>query len=262
MNETIKIFIGCAPNYDDIESQAALEWSIRKHVSMPVDINWMFLSNDPESPFNGWDTTAWATPFSGLRWAVPELCNFQGRAIYMDSDFLVLSDIAELWRQEFKPGKVVLAKGGGNWRLCMSLWDCAAAKKYMMPIKDLKRKSSTHQTMAGRFNSHSGIVEPFKGDWNCLDARSGENLEAVKALHYTRMTTQPQLKYALLRLKKIGFSHWFDGRVTSHPNKDVVKLFDSYLNEAMDNGYTLDSYTTHEPYGPVMKQRFGGRAVC
>jgi len=261
VNTPIKIFIGCAPNHDDAESQAALEWSIRKNVTAPVEIVWMRLSLDPQSPFYGWDSTAWATPFSGFRWAVPELCNFEGRAIYMDSDFLVLSDIAELWKQSFKPGKVVLAKGGGHWRLCMSLWDCAAAKKYMMPIRDLKRKSGTHQTMAGRFNSNSGIVQPFKGDWNCLDARGGEDLKNVKALHYTRMSTQPQLRYAIPRLQKSGIRHWFDGKKMPHPNKEVVKLFDFYLKEAIENGYGVEKYTGHKPYGAVMKQRYGGRAV-
>jgi len=261
-DEPIRIFIGCAPNHDDAESQAVLKWSIRKHASMPVEITWMFLSGDPESLFHGWNSRSWATPFSGLRWAVPELAGFQGRAIYMDSDFIVLADIADLWRQEFQPGKVVMAKGGGNWRLCMSLWDCAGARKHMIPIEKLKRDSSNHQKMGGRFSPNSGRVQAFQGDWNCLDARHGEDLKNVKALHYTRMSTQPQLQYALPRLRKQGGRHWFDGRVGSHPRGDVKLLFAAYLNEAISNGYTVEKYTQHKPYGDVMKQRFGGRAVC
>ena len=262
MNEAIKIFIGCAPNHDDAESQAVLEWSIRKHVTKPVEITWMRLSQDPQSPFNGWNSTSWATPFSGLRWAVPELCNFEGRAIYMDSDFIVLADLAELWNQEIPDGKVVLAKGGGNWRLCMSLWDCARAEKYMMPIEKMKKKSNSHQTMGGRFSGSSGLVHPFAGDWNNLDARHGESIDNIKALHYTRMSTQPQLQYALPRLKKNGQRHWFDGHVSAHPRGEVIWLFDHYLKEAADNGYMVEKYTRHEPYGPVMKQRFGGRVLC
>ena len=262
MSEAIRIFIGCAPNHDDAESQAVLEWSIRKHASRPVEIMWMMLSNDPDSPFHGWDSTSWATPFSGLRWAVPELCNFEGKAIYMDSDFIVLSDIAELWDQGFPPGKVVLAKGKGNWRLCMSLWDCAAARKHMMPIDRLKHKSNSHQMMSGRFSGSSGIVQPFEGDWNNLDARQGEKIETIKALHYTRMSSQPQLQYARPRLQKAGMTHWFDGKIMAHPRGEVIWLFDSYLKEAEKNGYSPDMYTRHEPYGPVMKQRFGGRVLC
>jgi len=77
MTESIKIFVGCAPNYEDAESQAVLEWSIRKHASQPVEITWMMLSNDPETLFTQWETNKWSTPFSGLRWAVPELCDFK-----------------------------------------------------------------------------------------------------------------------------------------------------------------------------------------
>ncbi|NIQ01583.1 MAG: glycosyl transferase [Nitrospinaceae bacterium] len=262
MSETLKIFIGCAPNHDDVESQAVLEWSIRKHASRPVDITWMRLSQDPESPFHGWNTCAWPTPFSGFRWVVPELAGYEGRAIYMDSDFIVLADLAELWDQQFQPGKAVLAKGGGNWRLCMSLWDCAAAKPHTVPIEKLKVNPSNHQKMASRFSAGSGLIQPFKGDWNCLDARNGEDLNRIKALHYTRMSTQPQLEYALPRLSKSGGCHWYDGRTAKHPRQDVRDMFARYLKEAEANGYGIERYMQHEPFGSIHKQRFGGRAVC
>ena len=65
----VRVFVGCAPNHEDAESQAVLEHSIRKHASLPVDITWMKLSRDPVSPFSGWNTELWPTPFSGFRWA-------------------------------------------------------------------------------------------------------------------------------------------------------------------------------------------------
>src|SRR5882762_6242859 len=118
MTETARIFVGCAANNEDLESQVVLEYSLRKHASIPVEITWMQLSRNPASPFYsdpekglGWRTKQWATPFSGFRWALSVLCEFEGRAIYMDSDFIVMSDIAALWYQEFSPGKIVIAKG-------------------------------------------------------------------------------------------------------------------------------------------------------
>lgn len=254
----IPIFVGCAPNHEDAESQAVLEWSIRKHTSEPVEIRWMYLSSEKSLPFTGWETSRWATPFSGFRWIVPELCGNEGHAIYCDSDFMFLADVAELWAQKPGPGQVVTGKGGAAWRLCCCLWDCAAARAYLPVIDELRRDSNTH----GRLNSyflHSELVRPFNGDWNCLDARHGEELADVKALHYTDMRTQPQLKYAIPRLAALGRSHWYDGATRPHARPDVQELFDTLLAEAADHGYTVDRYTKHRPYGPVAKRSFAGR---
>ena len=42
----------------------------------------------------------WATPFSVFRWAIPHVCNFEGKAIYMDVDMIARDDIAKLWNQQ------------------------------------------------------------------------------------------------------------------------------------------------------------------
>src|SRR5690349_3684211 len=112
----IRLFIGCSGNNEDLESQAVLEWSIRKNTKRETDITWMQLSRDPASPFysdgpHGWQTKFWTTPFSGFRWAIPELCCWEGQAIYSDSDVIFFADIGELWDQPFRDGKCVIAKG-------------------------------------------------------------------------------------------------------------------------------------------------------
>jgi hypothetical protein len=38
------------------------------------------------------------TGFSLRRWMIPQACHFQGTALYLDADQIVLADIAELWR--------------------------------------------------------------------------------------------------------------------------------------------------------------------
>ena len=65
--ERIKLFVGTAPNGEDAESQMVLEYTARKHCSMPIDIVWMKHSNDPMDFRAGWKSTTWATPFSGFR---------------------------------------------------------------------------------------------------------------------------------------------------------------------------------------------------
>lgn len=217
------------------------------------------LSNDPDSPFYGWDTTGWATSFSGLRWAVPALCGYEGRAIYCDSDFIFLADIAELWNQDLPPGKVAIGKGGNQWRMCCCLFDCARAKAHIPCLDELRADPSTHGRMNQHFRNHY-LVHNFQGDWNNLDARHGEKLSNIKALHYTRMNTQPHLEFALPRLKAAGQKHWFDGVVTAHPREDVRELFHNLYYQAIKNGYGIDRYMQHELFGNVKKRSFKGRA--
>lgn len=45
-NAPVHVFVGCAANGEDAESQAVLEYTLRKHSSLPVDIVWMRQSPD------------------------------------------------------------------------------------------------------------------------------------------------------------------------------------------------------------------------
>ncbi|MEN6306099.1 MAG: glycosyl transferase [Armatimonadia bacterium] len=262
----IRIFVGCAPNHEDIESQAVLEWSIRKHASQPVEIEWMKLSRDPASFWysdgqgGGWNTTDWATPFSGFRWSIPARCNFEGRAIYMDSDVIVMGDVAELFTQRMTPGTVALAKGGGSWRYCVSLWNCAEAAKHIRSIEWLRSEPAANKTMISYFASRPHLTQAFAGDWNCLDGEGHPNLRdgQLKALHYTDMGTQPQLRHALPRLAREGRKHWFNGQVRAHPRPDVEALFDELLAEAKANGYGPERYAQDEIFGPIPKRSLTG----
>lgn len=257
--QSIRVFVGCAANHEDAESQQVLEWSIRKNTNRPVDIVWMQLSKDPESFWysdgdKGWQTDLWATPFSAFRWSIPAYCGFEGRAIYMDSDVILKADIGELWDQELLPGKAVLARGEGSWRYCVSLWDCAAVASQIMPLDQLRSNAQAHKIMTERFR-RSTMVQAFRGNWNCLDGETFKNLNdpAIKAIHYTVMANQPQLAHAIPRLAALGRQHWFNGVVKPHWRKDLIALFDELLEEANANGYPLERYTQHSIFGPYKK---------
>ena len=257
----IHVFVGCAANHEDAESQAVLEYTLRLHASEPVDITWMKLSKDPESPFysdagDGWNTTKWATPFSGFRWAVPWLCKFKGRAIYMDSDFIVMADIAELWHQKFRPGKAVLAKGSlASWRMCLSMWDCAEARHCMLPMSKLIVDAGAHKAMTQRFLDNSQVVQDFAGQWNCLDGEGYASINdpEIKAIHYTSMRHQPHLERACARLRNDGRAHWFDGTPERHWREDLIDLFDSMLYGAELSGYLVENYCRDPLFGPYIK---------
>lgn len=259
----IRVFVGCAANHEDLESQAVLEYSIRSQASEEVQITWMKLSRDPGSPFysdagSGWNTSSWATPFSGFRWIVPKLCNYEGRAIYTDSDVIFLDDIAKLWNQPFNPGKIIIGKGGGSWRFCVSMWDCEAAKVFVGPGQLNISQPDFHRHMCRLLAEHPEFVQQFAGDWNCLDGKGYDTIynPYVKALHYTDMRCQPQLKYAKERLAKEGRKHWFDGHTYEHAHPEIQPLFDRLLREALESGFSLDLYQGDPLYGDYTKRSF------
>lgn len=250
----IRVFVGCASG-DDLESQAVLEYTLRKHASRPVDLVWMQQTRDRTSPFfssetEGWNTKNWSTPFSGFRWAIPEVCGFEGEAIYMDSDMIVMDDIAKLWAQPFAPGKIVLAKGNKeSWRFCVAKWDCAAAKAHLPPLSEL-HKAGAHKRMIREFRD-APFVQPFSGNWNCVDGEDYASLTDpdIKIIHYSAENMQPHLKYALPRLAGKGRAHWFDGTISTHIRSDLTELFDRTLEEAKAAGYAPEKYEPVKLFG-------------
>ena len=260
MTQAIRIFVGCDPNDCDLEQMMVLEYSLRKHTTAPIELHWMQLSRDPSSPWFsspadglGWHTERWVTPFSGFRWAIPALCGFSGRAIYMDSDMVVLRDIAELWNAPFGAGKVLMAKGRRNaWRFCVTVWDCAAARATLPDIEEIRKDPGAHQSLIQYFRQHPELIEPLHTDDNNIDG-DGKPLDQIRILHYSDIGTQFSHRYAISRLQAEGAQHWFDGEVLDHPRRDLQALFDRYYSEALAAGYTLDQYRVAQPYGPIVK---------
>jgi hypothetical protein len=255
-NSKARLFVGCAPNGEDAESQAVLEYSVRKHASLPVEITWMKMNRDPRSPWyclyedtgngvrhlGGWISETWQTPFSPFRWTVPEACGFEGKAVYCDSDFVFLSDIANLWNQEFGAGSVALAKGGPDgWRYCLTLWNCPAAKSLFPSVHDMMADPYSHQRCNAFMLRNPQLTRPFSGNWNCVD---GEDVPpaGIDALHYSDMSTQFHLDRARVRLRRQGLRHWFDGGIRPHWRTDLQRLFDDYYIAAVQAGYGPERY--------------------
>lgn len=254
----IKIFVGCAANNEDLESQAVLHWSIIKHASRPVDIVWMQQSNDEKNFFycgpGGWNTKLWATPFSGFRWGIAAHCGYNGRAIYCDSDMIFYSDPAKLFDQVIPRGYSILGKGGGQWRICCSLIDCAEIKNHIPDIDQIKKDPRSHSKLCNTVARTK--TASFSGNWNCLDRElAGRKLPdpSINVLHYTDMRSQPQLRHAIKRLGYDNKSHWFDGKLQLNKYPAINREFDRLLNEAIENGYHPDNYKIKE-FGTYIKR--------
>ena len=248
--DTVRIFAGCDPNDCDLEQMMVLEHSMRKRSSLPVEIHWMRLSRDRDSPWfsdpgnpdGGWRTEQWATPFSGFRWAVPHCCGFAGRAIYMDTDMVVLGDIAELWKHPMQaPSVFVARKESGFQRFCVMLWDCAAARAVLPPIEAIRSNPASHAQITASFKQHPDRVQAMDPAFNNID---GEHKPAseIRILHYSDMGTQFSHRHAFERLRREGRAHWFDGQLMEHPRRDLAEIFETEYRDALANGRHPDQY--------------------
>lgn len=217
-----RIFIGTSINGEDEQAEVTLAYSLRKHSSEPLEITFMRNNTDPNNPFANFNSKSWATPFSGLRWAIPEVCNFKGRAVYMDVDQLNLKDIMELHNIELN-GKAI---GCIQGRTCVMVIDCEKFKDIAVPIEKMKLEARYHAKLYAIVRNPK-ICEIIDTRWNILDGNGNVPISSIWHLHFTSMPTQPW-KPA-----------WYKGQHTPHSRKDLVELWEKYRDEAfaeLENG--------------------------
>jgi len=197
MSDKIRVFIATD---GDIHSDAekVIKYSIEKNTNEEVEINFIRPGYK-----NG------CTGFTNHRYLIPELCNYEGYAIYFDVDMLVLGDLRELWEYK-KPGKWCTTPKRDD----VSVIDCSAFKG-VIPEKDQlmnMRKPALTQKI------QSKIVANIPIEWNTCD----EITDNAKLIHYTDLNTQPWKPSQDIEYKE-------------HPNQAAVDLFFQYLNEANEN---------------------------
>lgn len=248
MSGAIRVFVGADGSNCDLESQVVLEYSLRKFASEPVDITWM--QQAKAGPWSGWQAKSGRTPFTHFRWSIPSVCNYEGRAIYCDSDFLFLADIAELWHQPI-PHVALVRNATGKLSTSCILFDCAKAKGHVPTLEALRKMPDAHSTVLNYFRTHSDLLDPFEGNWDCADFEKDAKRTArlddprIKAIHYTRMEQQLHLKHAIPRLKAEGRTHWYTAGgapVFDHPRQDLQALFDAIYAAAIASGFSIEDY--------------------
>jgi lipopolysaccharide biosynthesis glycosyltransferase len=156
----IPIFIG----YDSKVKIAyhVLAESILRNSSTPVTISPINLSNLKNIYTRKQDPLA-STEFSFSRFLVPHLMNYNGWAIFMDSDMVMLSDITELWnlrnedyaiqvcKHDYTPNSKNKFLGNNqtmyakkNWSSLM-LMDCSKCKTLTPEYVNTKSGLELHQ---------------------------------------------------------------------------------------------------------------------
>ena len=132
------------------------------------------------------------TPFSFQRFLIPELCGFEGRAIYLDADMQVFADIAQLWHHPMEGHDLLAVREGNDGRrgqFSVMLLDCG---RLQWRIEDVVAGLD-----AGRYGYEElmqdmcvarSVGRTLPAAWNSL-----ERYEAgrTRLLHYTDMDTQP-----------------------------------------------------------------------
>lgn len=87
----MRVFIGFDPRQPIAYN--VLQFSILNRASEPVSIHPLVLEQLPIKRCG-------LTPFTFTRYLVPWLCNYEGEAIFMDSDMLCLTDITKIPRND------------------------------------------------------------------------------------------------------------------------------------------------------------------
>lgn len=191
----IPIYIG----YDPKESIAyhVCTNSIIKHSTQPVcfiPLALNLLSHYKEVHFDG------SNEFSYSRFLVSEMQNYQGWALYIDSDTIVTSDISELWnlkddnyaimcvQHEYQTISTTKYFGASNnnyprknWSSVV-LWNCNHKLNQLI-------NSTIIQECSGEYLHrfmwlHDSLIGKLPIEWNWLADEYGIN-ESAKLLHYT-----------------------------------------------------------------------------
>lgn len=199
MIESVDIFVGT--DRSQLLAVAVLEHSILRHSSLPCRVTPLIDLDLPEPTDIRQGSR---TNFSFARFAIPELKDYQGKALYVDADMLVFRDIAQLWNIPFHGAKIVIqedvpdalvrhAKAGAPARrkkqCSVMLIDCARADWHAPSIiAGLDGDYGYDQLMAEMCILREEEVRygvPFA--WNSLEHHDN----ATCLIHYTDMTTQP-----------------------------------------------------------------------
>jgi hypothetical protein len=222
----VRVFIGSGEA--SLLERKTLLYTLRKHTRSPLDI-YVFNGthnaiehNDEPPVLAGMSLKVKyrnVTEFSNYRFLIPQICGYEGRAIFLDSDMICLADIAELFHAPMN-GCSLLAKceayaGAGNWGLSVTLFDCAQSRFDLDAIFEeinlgLFTYQDFHQLSAAFLTHHPHTVGKIDPNWNVFDHYDSE----TKLIHYTNLFQQP----------------W------KHPGHPSGELWFKYFNEARAAG--------------------------
>lgn len=228
----VRVFIGSGEA--SLLERKVLIYTLRKHTKRALDI---YVFNGTHNAIEKNDEPPFLAPmslrakyqniteFSNYRFYIPQICNYSGRAIYLDSDMLCLHDIGDLFDlpmndYDFLAKREAYSNIGREcWGLSVMLIDCSRARfdfeGYLDDIQAGKYTYSDVHQMTPKFLSfHPFSIGEIDPNWNVFDYYD----ENTKIIHYTNLFTQP----------------W------KFPNHPYGELWFEYFSEARKEGWITD----------------------
>lgn len=199
LHETMRVFVGV----DESQLLAAevLEHTIRRFASGPVEVTHM---TEVKAPTPKDRRNRPRTAFSFSRFAIPSLCGFEGRALYVDADMQVFDDIAPLWQIPFGDAKVLCTNQPDppeKWRdsphfhpgrqMSVMMLDCSSLDWHVEEIvRGLDEHRYTYEQLMFDMSllPSREVADDIPPEWNHLEQYEAG---ATKLLHYTVVPTQP-----------------------------------------------------------------------
>lgn len=234
--ERVKVFIGSGEA--SLLERKTLIHSLRKYTQRDLDI-YVFNGTHNAIELNDGEPSLapmslrvkyrnGATEFSLYRFLIPEICNYQGKAIFLDSDIVCLTDIGELFDTPME-GKSFLARKGGyrssnHWALSVMLIDCEKARFDLEATFDEIDQGLYDYTdfmgMSRNYLQHHPypIGELGRG-WNMLDSYD----QNTKLIHYTNLHMQPW-KYPNHPHGEFWFTHFKEAVASGYITEQDIKL--------------------------------------
>ncbi|MCD5982653.1 glycosyltransferase [Pseudomonas alliivorans] len=187
--DSVRVFVAATPA--EWLPMKVLEFSICESTRLSVQLSAIYTHQRP-IPVPRDAVNKARTPFSFQRFLIPELCERNGKAIYMDADMQVFHDIAALWNRPF--GEAVLqtvgsAAGARRSQFSVMLMDCSRLGWNVDDIVcQLDKGEINYQELMYDMKLASPISYSIPETWNSLECFiPGETC----LLHYTDMNTQP-----------------------------------------------------------------------
>lgn len=189
MIEDIRIFVAATPS--EWLPMRVLEFSILETSSLPVKLVPLY-SFDRPIPLPKSKKNQPRTPFSFQRFLIPEMCGYEGKAIYLDSDMLVFKDICQIWKHPLNGCDLQTVEGGGDGRseqFSVMLLNCRTLPWNINDIVDaLNSGELDYEGLMYEMCLAKKIGRDLPAEWNALE-KYKDGVTAL--LHYTDMQSQP-----------------------------------------------------------------------
>lgn len=252
--EIVRVYVGV--DTSQILAVPVLEHSIKRHTDMKVEVIPMLdlPVPEPKDPRQGQ-----RTGFSYSRFCIPKLAGYKGKAIYMDADMLVFSDIKELWNIPFDGAKVIIQEevkqttnkeGAPDQRI----------KQCSVMLIDCDRVDWDIETIVQGFDDElydyedlmyrlcildeSDIKYGVPFTWNSLEHYDA----ATNLIHYTDVYTQPWTSH-----KNQNAEVWFDEVRLMLKNGALTW---EQIQKEIDKGYFRPSLLRDIKYGKYIPKFF------